>query len=380
MKGDQSAKHMSSISKYNQLALEISKRVHAERQHNSEKSLKIDRSVERKFPKDYRPGFGVAMEYQTMGNRPVSPETQRLAKSLNLELEHLGITLGTIISGCDLKKPLNNLLIKCLRQIFLERKVIFFRNQEIDQDQLARFAKYFGELDAFPFGKGNEKNPFVLEIVHGENSPGSENGWHTDVTWMENPSLGSVAQCIELPPYGGDTLFSDSHACYLGMPERLKNEVRDVWGTNDYRLFLKASSSNNLSDELTQDIKSKFNFGVDHPILRTHPETKKTGLYLNGSFLRSDSLYNKKTNRPVGEERSRALIKELLRQHDQPEYSCRFRWESGSIAFWDNRAVQHFAASDYYPHRRVLRRVTISGDKPYFDPNSDRAYISQTSS
>ena len=102
---------------------------------------------------------------------------------------------------------------------------------------------------------------------------------------MENPSLGSVAQCIELPPYGGDTLFSDSHACYLGMPERLKNEVRDVWGTNDYRLFLKASSYSSLSEKLIHDIKSTFKFGVDHPILRTHPENQKTSLYLNGSFF-----------------------------------------------------------------------------------------------
>ena len=182
---------MSSISKYNQLAVETSKRVHAERQLSNEKPVKLERSVEEKFPRDYRPGFGVAMEYEKMGNQSVSPGTQRLAKHLNLELEHLGITLGTIVGGFDLKKPLDDPLISCLKQIFLERKVIFFRNQEVDQDQLVRFAKYFGELDAFPFGKGNEKNPFVLEIVHGENSPGSENGWHTDVTWMENPSLGS---------------------------------------------------------------------------------------------------------------------------------------------------------------------------------------------
>ncbi len=90
-------------------------------------------------------------------------------------------------------------------------------------------------------------------------------------------------------------------------------------------------------------------------------------------------MYNKRTNQLLGEEKSRAVIKDLLRQHDQPEYSCRFRWEKGSIAFWDNRAVQHFAASDYYPHQRVLRRVTISGDKPYFDPKSDQDYISSIS-
>ena len=112
---------MSSISNYNQQAVEISKRVHAERQLGNRKALNHERSIEEKFPRDYRPGFGVAMEYQKMGDQPTSPETQRLADSLSLDLEHIGITLGTIVTGLDLKKPLDNLLINCLKHIFLER-------------------------------------------------------------------------------------------------------------------------------------------------------------------------------------------------------------------------------------------------------------------
>ena len=360
---------------YNQIAVKTAEKVHKARQLQKQNLQKQTRTIEQKFPKNYRPGFGVAMEYERMGSQHISEELADLSLSLNLRLEHLGITLGTLIHGLDLAKPLDDNMVRCLRKILLERKVIFFRNQVIDPEELVRFASYFGELDAFPFGKGNDKNPFVLEIIHGEESPGNQNGWHTDVTWMENPSLGSVAQCIKLPPYGGDTLFSDSHACYLGMPTRLRDKVRYIWGENDYRSFLGEHSSGGLSEELVNEIKSVIPFGVNHPLFRTHPETKKTALYINPSFIRPESLYDIRNDNKLGESVSKTIISELLKQHNQPEYTCRFKWEKGSIAFWDNRAVQHFATSDYYPHQRVLRRVTISGDRPYFDSESDDTYL-----
>ena len=148
-----------------------------------------------------------------MGNQSVSPETQRLATHLNLELEHLGITLGTIVGGFDLKKPLDDPLISFKADFFREESHLF-RNQEVDQDQLVRFAKYFGELDAFPFGKGNEKNP-CTEIVHGENLLGPK---MAGTRMLRDGKPVSRLSCTmhELPPMGRHT-FSDSHACYLGM-------------------------------------------------------------------------------------------------------------------------------------------------------------------
>lgn len=321
-----------------------------------------DLPVEEVFPAFNPTGLGVALEYERMGNQPVSDDLLDQANSLGAGFEHLALTLGTIIHNVDLK-TLTPELVAFVRQVLLERKVIFFRDQHLTEDEQVAFGQSFGELDAFPFGKAGE-NPYILEIVHGKNRPGTENSWHTDVTWMKSPSLGSVAQCVELPPFGGDTLFSDSHACYLGMPKLLQERVEHLWGVHDYGIFL----GGQLPEDLICEIKLRIPFGVEHPVLRTHPETGKTGLFIHGGFLRHDSLYDNRTGDALPEGESKAIVQQLLAQHTRPEYQCRFSWQPGSIAFWDNRAVQHYAASDYYPHRRVLRRVTVAGDEPYYRP------------
>ena len=307
----------------------------------------------------------MALEYDAMGNQPVTSELQARADRLGITFEHLGLTLGTVIHNVDLKQELSAELIRFIRDTFLERKVIFFRDQNLSEDEHVRFSRYFGDLDAFPFGKSG-KNPFVLEIRHGKESAGAENLWHTDVTWMEKPSLGSVAQAIEVPPYGGDTLFSDSYASFHGLPAKLKERLKYIEAINDYRIFLSGKKTESFNDELIEAVKREIPFGVSHPLLRTHPETGKTGLYLHGGFIRHDSLYDVRSNEPLTESESKQIVSFLLQQHGRPEYTCRFEWQPGSIAFWDNRAVQHYAASDYYPNNRLLRRVTVSGDKPYF--------------
>ena len=324
---------------------------------------------ERLFPEFDRTGLGVALEYERMGEQPVSDALQARADALGLELEHLALTLGTVIHGIDLR-PDDPELTAFVRATLLERKVIFFRDQHLDEDEQVAFGRRFGELDAFPFGSPGE-NPYILEIKHGRNAPGTENGWHTDVTWMEQPSLGSIAQCVEQPPYGGDTLFSDSHAAYLGMRKELQERLQHLRGINDYRNFVPTKGPLGISETLLDEIKRRIPFGVHHPLLRTHPETGKTALYFHGGFLRHDSLYDERSGETLDADEARAIVKEMQAQHPRPEYICRFAWEPGSIAFWDNRAVQHYAASDYYPHRRVLRRVTVSGDLPYYDPSRE---------
>jgi taurine dioxygenase len=319
-----------------------------------------------------RSGLGVALEYERMGNRPVSDALAARATALGYELEHLAITIGTVIHGIDLAASGSAEHTRFIRDVLLERKVVFFRDQHLTEDEQVDFGRRFGDLDAFPFGPPGE-NPFILEIRHGRNSPGSENGWHTDVTWMERPSLGSIAQCVEVPPFGGDTLFADSHACALGLPAGLFERIEHLRGINDYRIFVAPggrAGSDGLPADLVDQIKSDIPFGVSHPLLRTHPETGKTALYLHGGFLRHDSLYDERTGERLGADEAADIVAKLLEQHARPEYHCRFRWEPGSVAFWDNRAVQHYASSDYFPHRRVLRRVTVSGDVPYYDPAS----------
>ena len=355
---------------YNRVAADFSERLHQVRSAMRRQYHAAERSREAVFPAANRPGLGVAREYERMGNRPVSAALQQQADDYGVEFEHLGITLGSVLHNISLKE-LSAEKTRFIRQALLERKVIFFRDQHLSEDEQVAFGREFGELDAFPFGKSGD-NPFILEIAHGKDSPGLENGWHTDVTWMERPSLGSVAQCITVPPYGGDTLFADSHACYLGLPAGLAEQAEFIHGINDYRIFIAGRGPGALPDDLVAELKEQIPFGVSHPLLRTHPETGKTALYIHGGFLRHDSLYDVRSGEPLAAEESRSLAAALLAQHARPEYGCRFHWQPGSVAFWDNRAVQHYAASDYHPHERLLRRVTVSGDKPYYDPEAEQ--------
>lgn len=319
--------------------------------------------LEQRFRPYSLSGLGVALEYQQMGMRPVSVNLANKAARFGYEFEHLAVTLGTVIHNIDLKDELSDEQISFIRQTLLERKVIFFHNQHLSEDQQVQFGKRFGTLDAFPFGPPG-KNPYLFYIHHNENRPGSENNWHTDVTWMENPSLGSIAQVDVAPPIGGSTLFSDSHAAYLGLPSDLKDRLQHLYGINDYRVFMRK-----YPEELHNEIKQKVPFGVSHPLLRTHPETGKTALYVHLGFIRQDALFDGRTGETLPPDECKDIIRQLSVQHTREEYVCRFRYEAGSIAFWDNRAVQHYAASDYWPHERVLRRVTVSGDRPYYDPS-----------
>ncbi len=356
---------------YNDHAIAIAEELDAIRDRTQERASR--RSRENLFQRD-RVGLGVALEYERMGNQPVTDDLAEQAEALGARFEHLGLTLGTVVHGVDLKAPATEPITRFLRQTLIERKVIFFRDQHLDEDEQVAFARRFGELDAFPFGKPG-RNPYILEIVHDDQHPGTENGWHTDVTWMERPSLGSVAQCTQVPPVGGDTLFADSFAACLGLPETLRQKIEGLSAVHDYGVFLAARRPGEMSEALVDSIKARIPFGVTHPLLRTHPESGRTALYIHGGFIRHDSLHDSRSGERLDAETSRAIVAELLVQHARPEYTCRFRWETGSIAFWDNRSVQHYAASDYFPHRRVLRRVTISGDKPFYRPEGGGAQI-----
>lgn len=356
-------------SEYNQAAIATAARLFELRTDQARKAKRAELPLEKLLPSHDNTAAGVAREWEAMGHRHASPQLEAQAEAIGATLEHVAVTLGTVIHGVDLRR-LDDDLIAFIRSTLLERKVVFFRDQHLSEDEQVAFGRCFGGLDAFPFGKPGE-NPYILEIVHGPGSPGYENGWHTDVTWMEQPSLGSIAQLIVKPPVGGDTLFSDSHAAYQGLPSDVRAQVEHLSGINDYQTFIAGYGGKRLPDEVIEAIKADIPFGVAHPLVRTHPETGKKALYIHGGFLRHDSLFDHRTGEELGADESRAVVQQLLKHHARPEYICRFPWQVGSIAFWDNRAVQHYAASDYYPHKRVLRRVTVSGDRP-FHRDADR--------
>ena len=358
------------VREYNRTAIEVAAIINEHRMATfSAEASAGEPGLDQLFPDLNRVPLGVALEYERMGNQPVSDELATRAADLGYRLEHVGLTIGTVVHGIDLRAPSAD-AIAFVHDVQLERKVVFFRDQHLSEDEQVALGRHFGDLDAFPFAPPGE-NPFIAEISHGRRRPGTENGWHTDVTWMEQPSLGSIAQLIEAPPSGGNTLFADSHAAFLGLPPALQELIRHLDGTNDYRLFVAPGGRNILPDDLVAEIKERIPFGVVHPLARTHPETGKTALFMNGAFLRPESLVDRRTGESIGEKASKRTVVRLLSEHARPEYQCRFQWSEGDVAFWDNRAVQHYASSDYWPHRRILRRVTVAGDRPYFDADED---------
>ncbi len=266
----------------------------------------------------------------------------------------LSPTIGAEIHGVDLRDGLDDDVIAEIRGALLRWKVIFFRDQDITSEQHIAFARRFGELEVHPATPAGQEHPEVLRISHGPNSRGRENNWHSDVTWRATPSLGSVLRAIELPEVGGDTLFADMELAYEHLSPAMKDWVCTLTATHDIaRLFAKRLGK--TAEELHEQYPPQH-----HPVVRTHPETGRRTLYVNTGFTTHiDGLSPKESD---------WLLAHLYAQATLPEYQCRFRWQPNSIAFWDNRACQHYAASDYFPAVRVMERVTVAGDRPFFDP------------
>lgn len=264
-------------------------------------------------------------------------------------------TIGAEIEGIDLSRPLAAATVSALRQALLDWKVLFFRDQDITTEQHLAFARCFGELEVHPFAPHKPDYPEVLAITHDDKSKGRENTWHSDVTWRLEPSLGSILRAIEVPPVGGDTLFSDMYAAYDGLKDEVKARIDGAMTVHDFTHFRAGMRRRGATEEQIQAFNEKYPM-VEHPVVRTHPETGRKAIYVNAAF----------TLNIVGLEKAQsdALLAHLFAQAAIPEYQCRFRWENNSIAFWDNRASQHYAVSDYFPAVRKMERVTVIGDRP----------------
>ena len=266
--------------------------------------------------------------------RPMTPAIG--AEILNIDLGSANI--------CD--------SIPSIRAALLKYGVIFFRDQELTQEQHIAFARHFGELEVHPATPKDQPNPEVLRIAHGPKSRGQENNWHSDVTWREKPSLGSILLAREVPDVGGDTLFANMHLAYERLSEQMKRFCEGLTAVHDIsRVF--AKRLNKTPEELHEKYPP-----MRHPVIRTHPETGEPAVYVNNGFTSHIEGLSK--------EESVWLLDHLYKTAWDVEIQCRFRWQPGSIAFWDNRVCQHLAVSDYFPARRVMERVTIAGDKPFF--------------
>lgn len=288
---------------------------------------------------------------------PVGHLHEERARLAALTWEHfdaapVGATLGAELSGIDLTQDLPDEVITEIRQALLDFKVIFFRDQPIDQARHLAFARRFGDLEIHPFIPPNPDHPELVRFEKSADVGGYENAWHHDVTWRETPSMGAILHAIEVPPTGGDTLFCDMYAAYEGLDDEMRARIDDLVAVHDYV----QAFGHQVDDAAKAEMRAKFP-PVEHPVVRTHPETGRRLLYVNRIFV--DHIQG------LDADESTALIDLLSRQSDTIEYQCRFRWEPHSVAFWDNRAVQHYAASDYWPDVRIMERASIVGDRPY---------------
>ena len=269
----------------------------------------------------------------------------------HFEVTQVGSTLGAEISGIDLTTDLSDAVISEIQLALDNYKVIFFRDQDLTSDQHVAFAKRFGDLEIHPFIPSNTGVPELVRFEKTAEVAGYENSWHHDVTWREAPSMGAILHGIELPPVGGDTLFSDMGAAYDGLPEEIKAQIDGLTAEHD---FMK-SFGHTVPQDRKAETREMFPI-VQHPVVITHERTGRKLLYVNRNFV----------NRILGisDEESTALLSYLCDQAATVEYQIRFHWQPHSIAFWDNRAVQHYASSDYWPQRRVMERASIVGSRP----------------
>jgi taurine dioxygenase len=258
--------------------------------------------------------------------------------------------LGAEIRGLDLSTPLSSDILADLERALVEYKVLFFRDQAISKADHAAFARHFGELEVHPFIEQGE-TPEIVRFVKDEQTVGVENNWHSDVTWREVPSLGSILRAYEVPAIGGDTLWTDMEAVYEGLSADLKEAIEGRFAIHDFVHTFGLA----LSEEERAEKRKQFP-PARHPIVRTHPVSGRRCVFVNPIFTRCVE--------GLGDEESESLLKRLYQEIEVPEYQVRFKWEADSIAFWDNRSTQHYASSDYWPQRRIMERLTIIGDRP----------------
>jgi len=307
------------------------------------------------------PGAGLAAsrvklgEFQyeigPLGHLAVERERLMAINWRAFEAQAVSATIGAEITGISLADDLPDATIAELRRALLDHKVLFFRNQPLTAGQHVAFARRFGELEVHPFITANDEFPELVRFAKSADVGGYENGWHSDVSWRAVPSMAAVLHAIAVPPTGGDTLFADMCAAYDGLPDDLKARIDPLVAVHDHV----SSFGLGVPPEQRAEIRAKYP-PVEHPVVRTHPETGRKLIYVNRFF----------TSHIVGLDpaESRELIETLSRRADIVEYQCRFRWAPDSVAMWDNRAVQHYACSDYWPSVRVMERASVIGDVP----------------
>lgn len=273
-----------------------------------------------------------------------------------IEVKRIAGALGAEVSGVDLSKPLSDELAAELRRAWLEHLVLFFRNQDLSPEQYLAFARRFGKPVEYPFVKGIEGFPEIIEVKKLEHETVNFGGiWHSDTAYLDEPPMASMLLAREIPPYGGDTLFANMYLAYETLSSGLKKLLEGLKAVNS---SARADVSKTREDRLKSDgrAEARKEYAAEHPVVRTHPETGRKALYVNVAHTARFA--------DMTEEESAPLLQYLCQHQVKPEFTCRFVWQRSSAALWDNRSTQHNPVNDYHGFRRLMHRITLAGDRP----------------
>jgi taurine dioxygenase len=272
----------------------------------------------------------------------------------HLQVSPVAGALGAELRGVDLARNLSADIIEEIRQALLAYLAIFFPDQQLGPAELLAFARRFGQPTEYPQLQGLPGHPLVIAVTKLEHEKVNFGGvWHSDTTYLQRPPLGSLLYAVELPPYGGDTLFANQYLAYETLSDGLKQTLAGLVGVNS---SAKAEVSRTREDRLREaGAELKVLVGT-HPVVRTHPETGRRALYVNSAHTTHFQGWTVQESQP--------LLDYLFTHQVRPEFTCRHRWQPGCLAFWDNRCAQHLPVNDYHGFRRVMHRVTLEGDVP----------------
>jgi taurine dioxygenase len=272
-----------------------------------------------------------------------------------LDVRPVTTEIGAEIHGIDLAQALDDKIIDALKQALQDHLVLFFREQHITPEQHLAFARRFGSVSVAPFGPKDPDFPEVTVLDQITPKGEGADNWHADNTFMPAPPMGSILRGVLIPDLGGDTCFASGYAAYEGLSPTLRASLDGRTATHDISRMLRKAISNGQATEPFEQMQ-KIWPPHSHPVVTTHPVTGRKCLYVNGNWTaRIDGLTDREND---------ALLPMLIDHVRAPEYQCRFRWAEGSMAFWDNRWVQHYGVADYGGHRRIMQRVTLEGTAP----------------
>lgn len=282
-----------------------------------------------------------------------------------MKIEQLTCAIGAELTGVNLADAAHDDgLFAEIKSALLKHRVLFLRNQDIARADHVAFARRFGELEDHPVAGSDPDHPGLVRIYKSPDHPNDryENSWHTDATWRESPPMGCVLRCVECPPVGGDTMWSNTVLAYEKLPEIIKAQIDGLRARHSIESTFGAA----MPIEKRLALKAQYP-DAEHPVVRTHPETGEKTLFVNG-FTTHFTNFHTPDNVRYGQDftqGSSALLQYLISQTAIPEYQVRWRWQPNSVAIWDNRSTQHYAVMDYPPCHRKMERAGIMGDKPF---------------